>query len=127
MKDYKCRTFENFTDLADEDRITALLLCEVLNLNFEYLYNFDKQTGYVGKLATSEIRVYPSIQDFAREYLYQGIEYKLVAMRGLYQDIPGIVDYVNLNSFGHRLLEEFGTDYAQLLPNGKVVTTDYGW
>lgn len=23
--------------------------------------------------------------------------------------------------------EEFGTDYAQLLPNGKVVTTDCGW
>lgn len=125
--DWKCNEYENFTDLADGDRITALLLCEVLNLNFEYLYNFDKQTGYVGKWATSEIRVYPSIQDFAREYLYQGIEYKLVAMRGLYQDIPGIVDYVNLNSFGHRLLEEFGTDYAQLLPNGKVVTTDYGW
>lgn len=28
---------------------------------------------------------------------------------------------------GYRLLEEFGTDYAQLLPNGKVVTTDCGW
>lgn len=119
--------YENFRDFADWDRISALLLCEVLNLNFEYLYNFDKQTGYVGKWATSDIYVCPSIQDFAREYLYQGIEYKLVTMRGLYQDIPGIVDYVNLNSFGHRLLEEFGTDYAQLLPNGKVVKTDYGW
>lgn len=96
-------------------------------MNFEYFYNFDKQTGYVGKWATSEIRVYPSIQDFAREYLHQGIEYKLVTMRGLYQDIPGIVDYVNLSSFGHRLLEEFGADYARLLPNGKVATTDYGW
>lgn len=123
----KCNEYENFTDLADEDRITALLLCEVLNLNFEYLYNFDKQAGYVGKWVTSDIYVYPSIQDFAREYLYQGIEYKLVTMRGLYQDIPGIVDYVNLSSFGHRLLEEFGASYAQLLQNGKVVTTDCGW
>lgn len=110
--DWKCNEYENFTDLADEDRITALLLCEVLNLDFEYLYTFDKQTGYVGKWATSEIRVYPSIRDFAREYLYQGIEYKLVTMRGLYQDIPGIIDYVNFNSFGHRLLEEFGTEYG---------------
>lgn len=125
--DWSCSNYENFTDLADGDRITALLLCEVLNLNFEYLHNFDKQTGYVGKWATSEIRVYPSIRDFAREYLYQGIEYKLVTMHGLYQDIPGIVDYVNLSSFGHRLLEEFGADYAQFLPNGKVVTTDCGW
>lgn len=124
---WKCNEYENFTDLADDDRITALLLCEGLNVNFEHLYNFDKQTGYVGKWVTSDIYVYPSIQDFAREYLYHGIEYKLVTMRGLYQDIPGIVDYVNLNSFGHRLLEEFGTDYAQLLPNGKVVKTDYGW
>jgi len=63
--DWKCNGYENFTDFADEDRITALLLCKVLNLNFEYLYNFDKQTGYVDRWATIDIYVYPSIQDFA--------------------------------------------------------------
>jgi len=46
---WKCNEYENFTDLADEDRITAPLLCEVLNLNFDYFYNFDKQTGYVDR------------------------------------------------------------------------------
>jgi len=28
--------YENFRDFANKDRISALLLCEVLNLNFEY-------------------------------------------------------------------------------------------
>lgn len=53
--DWKCNEYENFTDLADEDRITALLLCEALNLNFEYLYNFDKFAWY-GELSRYTIR-----------------------------------------------------------------------
>jgi hypothetical protein len=68
--DWKCNEYKNFTDLADEDRISALLLCESLNLNFEYFYDFDKQTGYVDKWATTDIYVYQSIQDFALEYIY---------------------------------------------------------
>lgn len=38
---------KNFRDFAEKDRISALLFCEVLNLNFDYFYDFDKQTGYV--------------------------------------------------------------------------------
>ena len=125
--DWKCNEYENFTDLADEDRISAPLLCEVLNLNFEYFYNFDKQTGYVDEWACHTIYIYPSIQDFALEYLYQGIEYQGAYIRGRYMDIPDIEKYVNLDAFGRELLEKFGADYAQLLPNGKTVTTGYGW
>lgn len=125
--DWKCNEYENFTDLADEDRITALLLCEVLNLNFEYLYNFDKQTGYVGKWATSEIRVYPSIQDFALEYIHQGLSYEGVYVNGAYCAIPVIDKYIDLEVFGNVLLDEFGDDSFQLLPNGKVVAIGCGW
>lgn len=127
MKDYKCRTFENFTDLADEDRITALLLCEVLNLNFEYLYNFDKQTGYVGKWATANIYVYPSVKDLALYCLHLVIDNADARVPGNYRNISFVENYIDLDAFGHRLLEEFGASYAQLLPNGKVVKTDYGW
>lgn len=118
---------KNFRDFADKDRISALLLCEILNLNFEYFYDFDKQTGYVDEWACHTIYVYPSIQDFALEYLYQGIEYQAAYIRGRYDDIPNIEKHMNLDAFGKELLEKFGVDYAQLLPNGKIITTGYGW
>lgn len=47
--DYTYLECTNFRDFADKDRISALLLCEVLNINFEYFYDFDKQTGYVDR------------------------------------------------------------------------------
>lgn len=71
-----CLKCENFRDFADKDRISALLLCESLNLNFEYFYDFDKQTGYVDKWATTDIYVYQSIQDFALEYIHRGLSYE---------------------------------------------------
>jgi hypothetical protein len=119
--------YENFTDFADEDRISALLLCEVLNLNFEYFCNFDKQTGYVGEWARNQIYVYPSVKDLALACLHTVIDNVDARVPGNYRNISFVENYIDLDAFGHRLLEEFGASYAQLLPNGKVVKTDYGW
>lgn len=101
-----------------------MLLCEVLNINFEYFYNFDKQTGYVDKWATTDIYVYPSIQDFALEYIHQGLAYEGVYVNGAYCAIPAVDKYINLETFGNTLLDELCADCAQLLPNGKVVVMD---
>ena len=122
--DWKCNEYENFTDLADEDRISALLLCESLNVNFEYLYDFDKQTGYVDKWVTTDIYVYPSIQDFALEYIHQGLAYEGVYVNGAYCAIPEIDKYINLAVYGNALLNELCADCAQLLPNCKVIVID---
>lgn len=49
---------KNFRDFAEKDRISALLFCEVLNLNFDYFYDLDKQTGYVDGWAFDDIYVF---------------------------------------------------------------------
>lgn len=114
----------SFRDFAEQDRISALLLCEVLNINFEYFYNFDEQTGYVDKWTTADIYVYPSIQDFALEYIHQGLAYEGVYVNGAYCAIPVIDKYIDLEVFGNVLLDELCADCARLLPNGKVVVMD---
>lgn len=125
--DQKCNEYENFTDLADEDRITALLLCEILNVNFEYLYEFYNNTRVVGAWACQDIHVYPSVQDLALDCLHRVIDNGDARIPGNYRNISFIENYIDLDAFGHRLLEEFGASYARLLPNGKVVKTEYGW
>lgn len=124
---WKCNEYENFTDLADEDRITALLLCESLNVNFEYLYEFYNNKGVVGAWACHDICVYPSVKDLALACLHLVIDNADNRIPGNYRNISFVEDYIDLDAFGHRLLEEFGTSYALLLPNGKVVKTDFGW
>lgn len=116
--------YENFRDFANKDRFSAQALCDTLNLNFDYFYNFDKQTGYVDKWVTTDIYVYPSIQDFALEYIHQGLAYEGVYVNGAYCSIPEIDKYINLEVFGNALLNELCADCAQLLPNGKVIVID---
>jgi hypothetical protein len=87
-------------------------------------YNFDEQTGYVDKWATTDICVYPSIQDFAIEYLHQGLSYEGVYVNGVYRDIPAIDEYINLEKFGSELLDCLCADCALTLPSGKVVVLD---
>ena len=111
----------NFRDFANKDRFSAQALCDTLNLNFLYFRDFDKQTGYVDEWAFNEIYVYPSIQDFALEYIHQGLSYEGVYVNGAYCAIPVIDKYIDLEVFGNVLLDELCADCAQLLPNGKVV------
>ena len=118
---------KNFRDFAEKDRISALLFCEVLNLNFDYFYDFDKQTSYVDGWAFDDIYVFQSVQDLALEYLHRGIEQKSVFINGRYRNIPDAIEYVALDKFGNKLLDEFGDDSFQLLPNGKVVAIGCGW
>lgn len=116
--------YKNFRDFAEKDRISALLFCEVLNLNFDYFYDFDKQTGYVDGWAFDDIYVFQSVQDFALEYIHQGLAYEGVYVNGAYCAIPVIDKYIDLEVFGNVLLDELCADCAQLLPNGKVVVMD---
>ena len=125
--DWSLSEYENFTDFADEDRVSALLLCETLNVNFEYLYEFYDNVGVVGAQACNNIHVYPSVQDLALGCLHLVIDNADARVPGNRRNISFVENYIDLDAFGHRLLEEFGAGYAQLLPNGKVVTTNYGW
>lgn len=87
----------------------------------------SKQTGYVDGWAFDDIYVFQSVQDFALEYLHRGIEQKSVFINGRYRNIPDAIEYVDLDKFGNKLLDEFGDDSFQLLPNGKVVAIGCGW
>lgn len=116
--------YENFRDFANKDRFSAQALRDTLNLNFLYFRDFGKQTGYVDEWAFNEIYVYPSIQDFALEYIHQGLSYEGVYVNGAYCAIPVIDKYIDLEVFGNVLLDELCADCAQLLPNGKVVVMD---
>lgn len=119
--------YENFTNFADEDRISALLLCEILNVNFEYAYEFYNRVGVAGAWACNNISAYPSVKDFALYCLHLVIDNADARVPGNYRNISFVENYIDLDAFGHRLLEEFGASYARLLPNGKVVKTDCGW
>lgn len=52
---------------------------------------------------------------------------KSVFINGRYRNIPDAIEYVDLDKFGNKLLDEFGDDSFQLLPNGKVVAIGCGW
>ena len=119
--------YENFVNFADEDRTSSLLLCEILNVNFEYVYEFNNRVDVVGAWACNNISVYPSVKDLALDCLHLVIDNVDARVPGNYRNISFVENYIDLDAFGHRLLEEFGASYAQLLPNGKIVKTEYGW
>lgn len=111
------------TIVFDAD-IVAELTCRV-----ECADSDDREAVAVGIADALKryIRVYPSVQDLALDCLHRVIDNVDTCVPGNYRNISFVENYIDLVAFGHRLLEEFGASYAQLLPNGKIVTTSYGW
>ena len=115
---YDEQRYENFDDFLEGDRQTAMLLLNELGLSIEEYAAYNWAADY--------IRVYPSVRDYAIYELTDGwyVEHNFNTD---YNGAPNPMDWIDLESFGRRLVDTGDSGVCKLLPNGKVVTTDYGW
>lgn len=127
MCNYVSSCYDNFNDFFENDRTSAELLCKLLNRNVDELLNRPSQICKSIAWEDNEFDVYPSLKSFALEYLAYGVTYSsLNAYFGIEQ-LPDVEDFIDADAYGRKLLEEIGKQNALLLPNGKVITTSFGW
>lgn len=70
--------------------------------------------------------VYPNVEEYAIYELTDGW-YSDCNFDGDFNGAPNPMDYINTEHLGEDLIEQVDSSVCQLLPNGKVVTTSYGW
>lgn len=114
--------YNNFAELIKGDKSTAKLTLDELDINFE---DDDNSPQYYD-WACHVIYVYPSLKDYAAYELTDGMYYPCNFENG-FKNIPNPVDFIDINKFGSKLIGDNNKNSVLLLPNGKVVTTDYGW
>ena len=127
MANFKGLHYVDLGTLVEYDKDTARLLCNSLGYNIDSL-DFE----IFGKAQPAEwmnraLEVYPSINDFVCYYLDFLTHYRELYPVGDEKTFPALDEYVDVVGYGNRLLEEIGAEYARVLPNGKIVTTDVGW
>lgn len=127
MANFKGLHYIDLGALVEYDKDTARLLCNSLGYNIDSL---DFET--FGKALPAEwmnrtLEVYPSIEDFVGNYLDFLTHYRELYPVGDEKTFPALDEYIDAVGYGNRLLEEIGAEYARVLPNGKIVTTDVGW
>lgn len=116
--EYSSKWYDNFDALIEGDRQTANLLLKELGLDAS---DIDDEP-WVGDM----LAVYPNVEEFAKYELIDGW-YMNHDFGGDYKGAPSPFDFIDLEAFGNELIAT-GDDSRQCqLPNGKVVTTDYGW
>ena len=115
---YKYTDYDNFDELMDCDSQTANLLLKELDLD----------ESDIGKEPWMDelIIVYPNVEEFAVYELIDGW-YQNHNLGGNFGDAPNPIEYIDLDSFGDDLIDTGDSSITRLLPNGKVVTTNYGW
>ena len=127
MANFKGLHYIDLGALIEYDKDTARLLCKQLGWDIDSL---DFET--FGKALPAEwmnrtLEVYPSIEDFVGYYLDFLTHYRELYPVGDEKTFPALDEYIDVVGYGNRLLEEIGVEYARVLPNGKIVTTDVGW
>lgn len=127
MENFKGLHYIDLGTLVEYDKDTARLLCKQLGYNIDSL-DFEP----FGKAQPAEwmnrtLEVYPSINDFVCYYLDFLTHYRELYPVGDGKTFPALDEYIDVVGYGNRLLEEIGAEYARVLPNGKIVTTDVGW
>lgn len=127
MTHFKGLHYVDLGALVEYDKDTARLLCKSLGYDIDSL---DFET--FGKALPAEwmnrtLEVYPSINDFVCYYLDFLTHYRELYPVGDGKTFPALDEYIDIVGYGNRLLEEIGAEYARVLPNGKIVTTDVGW
>lgn len=127
MTNFKELHYVDLGTLVEYDKDTARLLCKSLGYDIDSL---DFET--FGKAQPAEwmnrtLEVYPSISDFVCCYLDFLTHYRELYPVGDEKTFPALDEYVDIVGYGNRLLEEIGAEYARVLLNGKIVTTDVGW
>lgn len=115
---YKYTDYDNFDELMDCDSQTANLLLKKLDLD----------ESDIGKEAwmNEQLIVYPNVEEYAIYELIDGW-YQNCNLGGSFNGAPNPIDYIDLDALGVDLVDADDSTCCQLLPNGKVVTTTYGW
>lgn len=115
---YKYTDYDNFDELMDCDSQTANLLLKELDLDES---DIGKETWM-----NEQLMVYPNVDEYAIYELIDGW-YQNHNLGGSFNGAPNPLEYIDLADFGDDLISEGDASIVRLLPNGKVVTTVYGW
>jgi hypothetical protein len=102
----------------DCDSQTANLLLKELGLDES---DIGKETWM-----NEQLMVYPNVEEYAIYELIDG-RYQNHNLGGSFNGAPNPIDYIDLDALGVDLVDSGDSTCCQLLPNGKVVTTNYGW
>jgi hypothetical protein len=73
-----------------------------------------------------QLMVYPNVDEYAIYELIDGW-YQNHNLGGSFDGAPNPIEYIDLADFGDDLISKGDASIVRLLPNGKVVTTVYGW
>lgn len=115
---YDCKCYDDFKQLLNTDKTTAKMLLDELDLNMDDLDDCDWAHDY--------LTVYPTTEDYAIYELTDGW-YMEHNFNSDFRGAPSPMDWIDLDEFGQRLADTGDSNVCLLLPNGKVVTTSYGW
>ena len=115
---YCSRVYDNFNELMESSYETARMLLTQLGLKLSDIK--DKPW------ANNQLVVYFSIEDYAAYELTDGW-YSDYNFDKDFNGAPNPMDYINTEHLGEDLIERVDSSVCLLLPNGKVVTTSYGW
>lgn len=115
---YRSKYYDNFNELLEGDRQTANLLLDELGLDTSDIGNYDWMDDVLA--------VYPNVEEYAIYELIDGW-YQNHNLGGSFDGAPNPIEYIDLDSFGDNLIDTGDSSITRLLPNGKVVTTSYGW
>ena len=115
---YNSAYYDDFVELLDCDNQTANLLLD----------EFDLDHSDIGKYEwmNDQLTVYPDVVEYAIYELTDGW-YHNHDLGGDFNGAPNPIDYIDLDALGVDLVDTGDSTCCQLLPNGKVVTTNYGW
>lgn len=115
---YCSRVYDNFNELMESSYETARMLLKQLDLTLSDI----KDEPW----ANNQLVLYFSLEDYAAYELADG----WYSDCNFYRDFngaPSPIEYVDLADFGEALIERVDSSVCLQLPNGRVVTTEYGW
>ena len=115
---YRSKYYDNFNELLEGDRQTANLLLDELGLDTSDIGNYDWMDDV--------LVVYPTVEEYCEYELVDGW-YMKHDLGGDFGGAPNPMDYIDTEHLGEDLIEQVDSSVCLLLPNGKVVTTSYGW
>lgn len=116
--DYVSNWYDNFDALLEGDRQTANLLLKELNL--------DESDIGTEPWMDDMLCVYSDLEEYATYELVDGW-YMNHDFGGDFGGAPNPFDFIDLEAFGQRLIDTGDESVCCQLPNGKIVTTSYGW
>lgn len=115
---YEYTDYDNFDELMDCDSQTANLLLKELDLDES---DIGKETWM-----NEQLMVHPTVEEYAIYELIDGW-YQNHNLGGSFDGAPNPIEYIDLDALGRDLIDTGDSSVCLLLPNGKVVTTSYGW